>query len=250
MHTYYRQIQKSLADEAELRLTLQKQAIQRGKEVLAFNALYQDIRAQEEALEAERDATLLQHALKCEREKIAEENAKAEAGYEAARQYRRYLEELMVKEKENTGAVDEINKREAEKVWKARDDALKARQDARDYLMKLVNEGRQQQIAFKAASALEAKEFDRQYALKFIDDIKEGIELDKQAADLRRKVAEDNNTILMKQIEERRRQEELAQQEVYLADKQMRHIEKQHQERLARQGGNLRLQFPLKKAQY
>ena len=243
-------MRQALADEAALRERLQREAIARGREVLAYNAQYKDLRQQEAAIEAERDAILLQSALQKEREKIAEENAKAEAGYEAARQYRKYLEELMVKEKADTGFMDAVVKKESEKVWKARDDALKARQDARDYLMRLVNEGRQQQIAAKKAVASAEKENDRKYASKFIQDIKVGIEQDKQAAEVRRKLAEDNNALLMQQIGERRLQEELAKQETFLEAKKMEYIEKQHQERLKLQAGNLRLNFPLKKPDY
>jgi len=244
------QVRQALADEASLREKLQLEAIQRGKDVQAFNEQYKDLRRQEMAIEAERDAVLLQEALKKERDKIAEENAKAEAGYEAARQYRKYLEELMLKEKADNGFMDDVVRKESEKVWKARDDALKAREDARAYLMKLVNEGRQQQIAIKKQAVLQEKENDRRYASKFIDDIKDGISKDKQAADLRRKMAEEHNVQLMEQIAERRRQEEIAKQAIYLEDKKTKHIELIHQERLKQQAGHLRLQFPLRKPDY
>ena len=135
-------------------------------------------------------------------------------------------------------------------MWKAREDALKAREDARAYLMKLVNEGRQQQIAIKKQAVLQEKENDRRYANKFIDDIKDGISKDKQAADLRRKMAEEHNVQLMEQIAERRRQEEIAKQAIYLEDKKTKHIELIHQERLKQQAGHLSLQFPLRKPDY
>jgi hypothetical protein len=59
------------------------------------------------------------------------EEMKKNADREAALQYRKYLEELMVKEAEDTAFVDEVRKREEERVWKARDDALNAREEAR-----------------------------------------------------------------------------------------------------------------------
>ena len=217
---------------------------------MAYNAMYKDIRAQEAAVDAEKDAILLQEALKKEREKIAEENSKAEAGYEAARQYRKYLEALMVKEKEDNGVLDHVCRAESEKVWKARDDALKARADARDYLMKLVNEGRKQQIEAKKATIQAEKENDKKYSTKFIEDIKEGIALDKGAADIRRRLAEENNAKLIDQIAERRRAEDKVKQDAYIEEKRMKHIEKQHQERLKLQAGNLRLNFPLKRPDY
>ena len=209
-----------------------------------------DLREQEAAMQAERDAMLLSHALAQEREQMAREKAKADEGYEQARQYRKYLEELMVREKADNSVADGINQAEAEKIFKARDDALKAREDARSYLMEMVTEGRKQQIADKAAAQLKEKADDKVYAQKFVDDIKEGFRKDQEEAAIRRRLAEDNNARLMEQIAERRRLEEAAKQDVYLSDLHMRHIEKQHKERLRQQAGNVRLQFPLKKPDY
>lgn len=193
---------------------------------------------------------LLGHALAQEREQMAREKAKADAGYEQARQYRKYLEELMLREKADNSVADGINQQEAEKIWKARDDALKAREDARSYLMEMVTEGRKQQIADKAAAQHQEKANDRVYAQKFVEDIKEGFRKDQEEAAVRRRLAEDNNVRLMEQIGERRRLEEAAKQEVYLSDLHMRHIEKQHKERLQKQAGNVRLNFPLKRPDY
>ena len=171
------------ADEAKERQR-KLDEIARGKEVLAFNAKYKDIAAEKAAVEAEHDRQLLEHALEVERARIKDEQDKQKAGADAAKQYRKYLEEMMVKEAEDNTFVDEI-KREEEKIWKARDDALQARQDARDYLMKLVHEGRQEQIAYKAKAADE-KEKGKEFAKKFMSDIAEGVAKDREAAEARR----------------------------------------------------------------
>jgi hypothetical protein len=42
---------------------------------------------------------------------------KRNANRENAIQYRKYLEDLMVREKEDSAFVDDIRKREEEKVW-------------------------------------------------------------------------------------------------------------------------------------
>ena len=115
---------------------------------------------------------------------VKDEQDKQKAGADAAKQYRKYLEEMMVKEAEDNTFVDEINKREEEKIWKARDDAPGA-PDARDYLMKLVHEGRQEQIAYKAVAADE-KEKGKEFAKKFMSDIAEGVAKDREAAEARR----------------------------------------------------------------
>ena len=77
---------------------------------------------------------------------------------------------------EDTAFVDEINKREEEKVWKARDDALKAREDARQYLMQAVDEGRKQQIASKREMSEKEREEGQLFARKFLDEASEAVQ--------------------------------------------------------------------------
>ena len=222
--------------------------IARGKEVLAFNAKYKDIAAEKAAIEAEHDKQLLEHALMEERARIKEEQDKQKAGADAAKQYRKYLEEMMVKEAEDNGFVDEINKREEEKIWKARDDALQARQDARDYLMKLVQEGREEQIAYKAKVAAAEKEEGKLFAKKFMSEIAEGVAKDREAAEARRAKNVANLHSLREQMAERKQLAELEEQDKYLDNKRMQYIEKQHQEKLSRQGGVVRTFHPKRKS--
>lgn len=93
---------------------------------------------------------MLRFALAKEKEAQEAEEAKRNANRQAAKEYKRYLEEQMIRDAEDTAQLDDMRRREEEKVWKARDDALNARQAARDYLMKTVDEGRQEQIRTKA----------------------------------------------------------------------------------------------------
>lgn len=242
-----RRIREAIAAEEALQKKKSDEAKQRGKEVLQFNAQFKIIEAERLREEAEQNAILLEYAMRKEREQIAAEEAKKNAARNASLQFRKYLEEQMIKEAEDTAFVDEINKREEAKVWKARDDALQAREDARNHLMKLVDEGRQEQIRRKREEMIREKESEKIYVKKFIEDAKEGIRLEQDAAIRRREKAAANNEKLSQQIELRRRQEELAKQETYLADKQMKYIERQHQLKLAEQGGAVRLNRPLQK---
>ncbi len=231
--------------EERAREAAKKQAeINRGKEVLAFNAAFQLQSKEKAKVEFQQDTILLNHALELEREQIKREDDKKKAAAEAAKQYRKYLEVLMIKEKEDTGFVDEMNKREAEKVQKARDDALQARQDARDYLMKKAAEGRAQQIEDKIKATQREKEEDKIYAKKFLEDMKKGVEMDRAAEALRRQRNVENNNMLLSQIAAQEERKELAKQDVYLEEKRMQLIEKKHRSRLESQGGMLRLNFP------
>ena len=256
--TYWRMQQE--ADELEIRecndaiaaehakqKARHDEAHRRGKETAEYNKTFKDIEAERKRKEREENDILLNYALEQERQRIAEEEGQKAAWAAAAQQQRKFLEELMIKEAEDTSFVDEINRKEAEKVWKARDDALQAREDARNFLMKLVRQGREEQIAEKRAREAREKQADKIYASKFIDDIKEGLEMDKNAVERRRLNATTNNEKLMQQIDLRRMQQELAKQDTYLEDKRMKFIERQHQDRLALQGGAVRLRFPLMK---
>ncbi len=236
-------------DERE-QLRRQEEAHARGREVMRFNLEEKMIREAESNIDREHDAILLDYALRKEREAIAAEEFKKNADRQAALQYRKYLEEQMVKEAEDTAFVDEIRKREEEKVWKARDEALQAREDARSQLMRMVDEGRQDQIRYKHEQLKREKEDDSKFVKKFMDDASDAVRIEREAQERRRHANVDNNVQLTKQIELKRYKEELEKQEEYLADKQMQYRERQHQQRLAQQAGSVRLNYQLQKNQW
>jgi hypothetical protein len=176
--------------------------------------------------------------------------AKRHENKQAAEQYRRYLEEMMVKDKEDTAVVDEVRRREEEKVWKAREDALQAREDARTYLMKMVDEGRQQQIQERREQSRREEEEGKVFADRFLLEARAGVEQERAEAMQRRGVAVDNNQRLKEQMALKQHRLELEQQEQYLADKKMKYIERQHQQRLADQGGLVRTNFPMQQGKW
>lgn len=153
----------------------------------------------------------------------------------------------MIKEAEDTFFADEVRKREEDRVFNEREAALKARDDARNYLMKLVHEGRQEQIKYKQNMLLKEKEDDKLLITKFQQDNLLGLKKDRENEETRRALARNNNEELLKQIELKKRREELERQEAYLADKEMKYREKIHQQRLAQQAGSVRLNYPLQK---
>ena len=236
-------VQQVIADE-KARIDKKKaDAFQTGKDILKYNAHFKDIKALREQRDAEQDKFLLDHALEKERSEINAEKEKKRAAGEAAKKYTEYLKMMMVKEAEDTGYVDEMNRREAEKVSKARDDALQAREDARKHLMTLVKEGRVEQIKYKQDLVSKEKEADRIYASKFADDIAEGKLIDARAAEERRAKAMDNSIKLRSQIQKREEMKVLLKQDEFLAEKRMVHMEKMHKARLAQQAGDVRLDY-------
>jgi hypothetical protein len=236
---------RAIAEEAALQRKLKEDAYLAGKDVLLFNEKYKSVRKEEDALERQQDSQLLNYALRKEREAIAEEKAKLESQKHASQLYRKYLEEMMIKDKEDNTGLDEVRKAEENRIWKARDDVLKAREDARNYLMKVVDEGRQQQINSKREQQIREREEERIYSQKFLIDAAEGVA--KEKADLlrRRELAQQNNKILNDQINLRRQRQEQEKQEEYLANKHMERIERLHRQKLSEQAGKLRTNFPV-----
>eukprot|EP01038_Epipyxis_sp_PR26KG_P009722 gene9722-13082_t len=233
-------LRKEIEDEEEMQQKRQIDNYYRGKEVLKFNAENQRIKQEELLIEKEHDAILLDYAIRKENEANMAESLKRNANREAAVKYRKYLEEQMIKEAEDTAFVDEIRKREEEKVWKARDDALKAREDARNYLMQTVDQGRQEQIKARREQLEREKYEGAKFASKFLTEAEEAVLKEKEDTDRRRQIAMDNKLKLSQQIEYRKYKEELEKQEAYLADKQMQYIEREHRKKLAEQGGVVR----------
>ena len=243
-------IKDALAKEEEmLRKRLEDERLQR-KEVLEYNARYNAVIKERQRIERLQDEYLLRYALEKEAEEIAAESAKKNANKAAAAQYRKYLEEQMIKESEDNSALDEIRKREEEKVWNARDAVLDARQRARDELRRVVDEGRREQIDYRRRQQLAEADEDRQYAKHFVSAAKEGIQKERDEELRRREVNMMNRSHLEEQMEMRRLAAERERQDIYLESLHMKHMERLHQQKLREQGGAVRLYRPLKQTQW
>merc|ERR1712065_23979 len=101
--------------------------------------------------------------------------AKKEGQKQAALQYRKYLEELMIKEAEDNTELDAVRLAEEMKIWKARDKVLQGREDARTYLMQQVDQGRQEQIRLRKERDAKEKQDEKVYSRKFLQDAAEGV---------------------------------------------------------------------------
>lgn len=243
-------IRREIAMDEEIQRKRHQDAVERGKEVQKLNAQVKAVKLEEDRIERMQENYLLDYALAQEKKAEAEEEAKRQANKEAAQKFRKFLEMQMVKEAEDTAFVDEMRQREEEKLHKARDEQLAERERARQSLMKQVDEGRQQQIAYKKRREEEEKDEEAVWAKKFIEESEVGKMQERAAAEARRRIAKDNNIKLMQQIDMRREMEEREKQEIYLADKHMEHIERAHRKKLAEQGGSVRAFRPLKKSEW
>ena len=148
------------------------------------------------------------------------------------------------------GSLEAMRQAETEKVFKKQDDMMQARDDARAHLMKLVDEGRREQIAAKEAQEAAEKEAERLYASTFIEDARKGIERERTERSVRVAANQANNVELRKQIDARRLALERERQDTYLADKQMQRQERLHSQRLQEQGGQIKLHHPIVRSKW
>lgn len=227
-----------------------EEAALRRKEILKDNSSVKAVEEAEEKMRKAQDVALLRFALAKERAQQEAEEAKKNANRQAAREYKKYLELQMVRDAEDTANLDEMRKKEEEKVWKARDDAMAERKAARDHLMNMVDEGRQEQIRLKKENDHDEVESEKVWTKKFIKDAEEGILQEKVAAEARRRIAQQNQEKLKGQINFRSQKEERDKQDEYLANKHMLRMETLHQQKLADQGGVARTFRPLKQSQW
>jgi len=94
---------------------------------------------------------------------------------------------------------------------------------------------------------LQESEQGKLFASKFLDDAREGVMKEQVEKLQRRQVATENMSLLQSQIQQREDARQQEKQEAYLEDKHMQYMEKLHQQKLAEQGGTLRLHRPLQK---
>jgi hypothetical protein len=144
--------------EAEKMKRRHDDAYARGREIFEDNQQFRLLEAEEAKIQRYHDKILLEYALVREREADQADDYKKQLTKQAAVQYNSYLKEQAIKEAEETSFLDDVRRREEEKVWKARDDVLQVRQDARDYLARMVDDGRKDQIRSKYLPKMRRRE--------------------------------------------------------------------------------------------
>lgn len=228
----------------------QEDARSRGREIHEYNQQLKILEVEEQQLQKHHDKILLDYALAKEMESSQDNNSKKQLLRQQAAEYAEYLKERASNQAEYSAYVDDVHRIEQEKVWRARDDDLQQRQDARDYLMRMVDDGRREQIRSRQDQAMKEKSDNDNFGRKFVMDAKNGVEREREEAAHRRNIHLENNGKLQDQITYRRHKEDLEKQDIYLEEKRMQYAEREHQQKLRLQGGEIRTNFPLKGGQW
>ena len=232
--------------ESERMKRRQADAHFKGKEMNEYNQHFKVLEQEELRIQREHDKILLDYALMKERESDYADNMKKNEIRKSAKQYAEYLKEQAIRESDESAYLDEIHRKEEEKIMQLKDNDLKQRNDARNNLMKMVDNGRQEQIRYKNDSIMRERIENRNFDMKFMSDARNAIVVEKNSEMNRRNFNIENNQKLADQILYRREKEEKEKQDIYLADKRMKFIERTQQQKLAEQGGAIRTNFPLK----
>lgn len=244
------QIRESIKAEAEKVKKRQIESRNRGKEIFEFNQYLKSLEAEEERLHRHHDKILLDYALMRERENEIDGSAKKQLLRQQAIEYAEYLKEQACRDAEENAYMDDVHRKEEEKVWDARDKELKQRQEAKDYLYRMVDDGRREQIRSRQNEVVREREENEIESRKFLSLARQGVDREKEEAIKRRNIRLENNDQLQDQIAYRRLKEEKEKQDVYLEEKRMKYVEREHKQKLAQQGGALRTNFPLKSGQW
>jgi len=227
-----RNIRAALEQEEEDQRRRQEEGRKRGEEIRNFNSSQRAATEEEKRVRREQERLLLEYALAKEREAAALEDQKREMNKKASSEYRRYLEEQMVRDAEDTALVDKMRLMEEEKAWKARDDALRAREEARRNLMNVVDQERQQQIRARYEAEENEKKEQAAWAERFLEEARTGVQKEKMEAARRRLIAKANAGDLSAQMNAHREREEALKQEAYLETKLAQYKERQQQQKL------------------
>jgi len=227
-------------------MALQVAAHSRGREVRAFNEKRLGTREARKAVERTQDLELLRYALWQENKNNAADAEKKRYEKEMNSKYKAYLSDQMIKETADNSKVDALRKELENRIWKQRDDDQRKQTDAREYLMRQTDAGRQSQIADKAArdaQALEAYHHENDFEVARLDEL-DRLEAEKNGA--RKAAVMENVGSLRTQMDSNVVGRVKEEQEKFLLNKMMEMEEARHSEKLANQAGVVNMYRPLK----
>lgn len=222
----------------------------RGLVTRKFNETRLGIREQHEAETRRQDRLLLQYALDKEEAEKAAEKAKADEEKATTKRYEEYLKLQMVKEAADESAADALRKADEDRVMERREKEQQDRRDARAYLWKITDEGRQEQIHQKYEA--ERKFLEDEAALDVLlgggqDELDE---IERQKQERHKKAVMINQLGVRQQAAYRQRMLRKEKQDAYLEGKIMRKVEKEHSHKLTTLSGTVKTRFPNKHTQW
>ena len=241
------QLERWKAEDFEMRqndLQRIRDAHSRGEEILRANMQRLRDHEREEMEKKKQDSIMLLYALDKERQEILKEQERKEQGHQAAQDYLAFVQDQMIKDQTDTAHIDKIRNSEMEKISRKRDEAMKRQSDERRNLLTEVNKARLTQIKWKNMKHAEEK---RELAQQVIAGRKEWEHQEMVEKILAERKKEDTVANMMANkvtIEMQKKKLDLEKQKKFFLHKQIQFDEKQHNNRIQNQAGNMKTYFP------
>ncbi|EQC33672.1 hypothetical protein SDRG_08776 [Saprolegnia diclina VS20] len=218
--------------EAELEAARHRDALDRARDVKAFNKRRSEMSRRDLDRERDYDAQLLHLALRNEAEAEQREKDQQERFKQDQLAYQAMLRRQMEAEKEDLSHLDVIRKQMEDEVWRKRDEEHAAEQAARDELLAHVLASRNDQMARKAAAKRQSAADDAAFMAAVTREADEALQKELDEQEVRRRDAKRNQADLATQKQQTRVQNESAKQREFLDMKRMALAEKTHQKKM------------------
>lgn len=165
-------------------------------------------------LEKEQDATLLQNALRQEREAILREQQLKDNGKDAAFEYVRCLKEQTQREEEDESNVNRIRDEELERIAKQHEDRIKAEARAKEKQLDQIKVSREQQIIAKAKQEERKRRKEQEEVEEAKAVIRTAQEADRRAAEKARAARLETANANKQRAHEQREQERVLKEKI------------------------------------
>lgn len=238
--------QIAVDSEARKVVEVRDAARARSKDVMGSNSAVDQQKGLVKKVQRERDLLTLDYELALQKQQDDKDRAKIEEENERNQRFKKYLDGFEKLKGADEAKIEAVRAKLENRIWEERDRAFQAEIDARTYLRKQVDLGRQQQIRDKIA----AEKFSTSHYGAEIKAIEDGQRAANEEGDRRAAFAKEaayaNVGKLRLQIERNKKVRAEEKQQEFLDAKYIEKIEKEHAHIVANEGGRCNIHHPIK----
>ena len=232
--------------EAKKQIDLRDAARERSKDVMGFNSNFDQKKAVAKKEQLRRDKLTLQYELDLQKAQDDKDAAKIQAEKELNARFKKYLDGFEKLKGADEAKIEAVRRKLENRIWEERDRAFQAEIDAREYLRKQVDLGRQQQIRDKiAAEKFSTSHYGAEIAAIEAAQKKANDEDDRRQA-YQKQAAIDHQSKLRLQIERNKVRRAEEKQAEFLEKKYIEKVEAEHAYIVANEGGRCNIHHPIK----
>ena len=232
--------------EAKKQIDLRDAARARSADVMGFNSVFDQKKEVFKKEQLRRDKLTLQYELDLQKAQDDKDAAKIQAEKELNARFKKYLDGFEKLKGADEAKIEAVRRKLENRIWEERDRAFQAEIDAREYLRKQVDLGRQQQIRDKiAAEKFSTSHYGAEIAAIEAAQKKANDEDDRRQA-YQKQAAIDHQSKLRLQIERNKVRRAEEKQAEFLEKKYIEKVEAEHAYIVANEGGRCNIHHPIK----